>query len=303
FRELKTIGNELDRLGDTLLGSRTKSEVALIFDYDNCWASELCCGPSSDPEYKDYGREVMRYYQALNDLNVSTDVLWEEADFSGYKVVVAPILYMVKPGFKEKIDAFVKNGGTFVASAFSGIADETDLVYLGGQPGPLRDVLGIFVEEIDCLPPDRKNSFIYGGVRYEAKQYFDVITKQDAACGTLASYESDFYAGCPAVTKNTFGSGHAYYVATRSCDDFYRAFLKDVITEAGVGQLYPEENGLEVTERVNENGTFRFFLNHTDAPRCVSAPSDSTDILTGRNYEKGGSIELKPYGVVILKLQ
>ncbi len=31
----------------------------------------------------------------------------------------------------------------------------------------------------------------------------------------LATYESDFYAGMPAVTKNSYGKGHVYYVATQ----------------------------------------------------------------------------------------
>ena len=51
------------------------------------------------------------------------------------KLLIAPMLYMVKPGVDEKLKAFVKNGGTLVVSYFSGYVDEHDLVTLGGYPG------------------------------------------------------------------------------------------------------------------------------------------------------------------------
>ncbi len=301
FREISAIGHEFDSLGDTLLGARTDAKAAVIFDYDNYWASELCCGPSRDPEYKSYRNEVMRYYKALNALNISTDVIGEEDDFGKYKLLVAPILYMVKPGVKERIEAFVKAGGTFVASAFSGIVNETDLVYLGGHPGPLKEVLGIWVEEIDCLPPEVKNSFVYGGKRYEAKQYFDIISALDPTCRSLASYEKDFYAGKPAVTKNNFGQGFAYYVATRSSDDFYFDFLGYLAKEAGVPQVHPAVPGLEATVRTNENGRFLFFLNHSDNSIVITAPEAGRALLEDDSVAAGDEITLQAKDVLILQ--
>ena len=56
-----------------------------------------------------------------------------------YEVVTAPLLYMTKGNTDEKIRQFVKKGGTFITSYFSGIVDEHDLVITGGYPGKLRD--------------------------------------------------------------------------------------------------------------------------------------------------------------------
>ena len=58
-----------------------------------------------------------------------------DADFSKYKLVIAPMLYMVKPGVAERINDFVRNGGNFVTTYFSGIVNENDLCFLGGFPG------------------------------------------------------------------------------------------------------------------------------------------------------------------------
>lgn len=45
----------------------------------------------------------------------------------------------------------MKAGGTFITTYWSGIVDENDLVFLGGFPGPLRAVTGVWSEEIDAL--------------------------------------------------------------------------------------------------------------------------------------------------------
>lgn len=82
------------------------------------------------------------------------DILAVDADFFKYKVLVAPVLYMVKEGMKEALEAFVKQGGILITGFMSGIVDQSDNVYLGGYPGPLREMCGIWAEEIDVLAPE-----------------------------------------------------------------------------------------------------------------------------------------------------
>ena len=56
----------------------------------------------------------------------------------------------------------------------------------------------------------------------------------------------------PVITRNQFGKGHAYYVATRSDEEFYRVFLKDVCKECGMEGLLAPQEKLEATMRENE---------------------------------------------------
>ena len=71
------------------------------------------------------------------------------------------MLYMLRPGVDERIAAFVEAGGTFVATYWTGIVDENDLVFLGGWPGgKLREVLGIWDEEIDALYENDRNAAV-----------------------------------------------------------------------------------------------------------------------------------------------
>lgn len=113
FREAAALGAELKALGDETLGARARKEAAILFDWDNWWAIEYSAGPSVLLKYRD---EIQNYYTALYEQNMATDIIGVEDDFSDYRVIIAPVLYMVKPGVDEKIKAFVQAGGIFVTT-------------------------------------------------------------------------------------------------------------------------------------------------------------------------------------------
>ena len=64
---------------------------------------------------------------------------------------------MVKDGVAESLEAYVQAGGTLITTYMSGIVVQSDNVHLGGYPGPLRKMAGVWVEEIDALAPEQRN--------------------------------------------------------------------------------------------------------------------------------------------------
>ena len=51
------------------------------------------------------------------------DVINMDCDFTPYKLIVMPMLYMVRPGVAERLEAFVKAGGTVVTTYLTGMVD------------------------------------------------------------------------------------------------------------------------------------------------------------------------------------
>ena len=298
FREVSQLGEELKQLGDTTLDSRTPSKVAMLVDWDNWWALEYSAGPSCDLKYMD---ELANYYTALYDNNISVDIISAQDPLDDYKVVIAPVMYMTKPGADEKIRKFVSEGGTFVTTFLSGLVDEHDLVITGGYPGKLRDILGIWVEETDALPSYMKNSFSWNGKDYDCGLICDIMHMENAQA--LACYDKDFYEGTPVLSKNEFGKGHAYYVATRAGQDFYADFLKKVLEEQGVEPVFKPCKGVEITLRRKEETNFLFFLNHNPQETVLIAEKPGTDLLTGKEYRPGDEIVLQTKGVVLFQEQ
>lgn len=298
FREITALGGELEKIGDKLLGARAASKTAIVFDWDNWWAVEYSAGPS---RRINYCQEVMEYYRALQEMNISVDIVGVEDDLSSYKLVIAPLLYMCKDGFDEKVRTFVKEGGTFLTTYFSGYVEDHDLVVTGGYPGRLKDILGIWVEESDALPEGEENSFTYQGKNYPAGLLCDLLHLQGAE--GLSYYESDFYEGMPVLTKNRFGKGQAYYVATRSDKEFYHDFLGDICKELDICPVVNAPEGVEATIRSNEKGEFLFLLNHAEEEKEVVLKRGGVDILTDRSYQAGDAVTLEKAGVAIISLQ
>lgn len=296
FREVTELGAELEKLGSQTLGARTDAKAAIVFDWDNWWGISYSAGPSI---YLDYCQEVLHYYKALHNKNIPVDMIGVEDDLSKYSLVIAPVLYMVKGNYDEKIRAFVKNGGRFLTTFFSGYVDEHDLVTIGGYPSKLRDILGIWVEEEDALPKEMENSFSYQGKTYPAKMLCDLLHTEGAQA--LTSYEKDFYAGMPVLTKNAFGKGYGYYVATSSDDAFYEDYLSEICAEAGITPIMDTPATVEVTMRSNANGSFVFLLNHGEETYETALPFAGTDLLTDTAYAQNDAITLKAKGVAIIK--
>ena len=120
------------------------------------------------------------------------------------------------------------------------------------------DIIG--VEESDALPRDKRNHFMYGGVSCEASLLCDLMHLEGAR--ELASYEEDFYAGTPVITENSFGAGKAYYVGTRSSQEFYRMFMRERMEEKGISPVLEAPEGVEATERFKDGKGVMFVLNH-----------------------------------------
>ena len=297
FREITALGEELKRLGTDTMQMRTQSRIGILFDWDNWSALEYSAGPSCELKYL---TEVFRYYDALRREGYDVDFVSPEDDFGGYRLLIAPVWYMVKGDADEKVRSFVKEGGRFLTTFFSGIVQENDLVTLGGYPGKLRDILGIWVEEQDALPHDAVNSFIYKGENYPATLLCDLLHLEGAKQLDESGYGEDFYKGMPVLTCNTCGEGKAYYVATASDEKFYRKFLKDVCEEAGIRPALQVSEGVEVTARSRGEQKLWYLLNHNETPATVQLPVPTVDLLTGEKRE-AGEITLAPKDVMILR--
>ncbi len=301
FKECAQLGKELKALGDRILDSRIRSKAAIMFGWDNWWAVEFSSGPSRELKYVE---QIEKYYKAFYDLNVPIDMVKPDADLSKYDIVVAPVLYMVKAGVAENIHQFVKNGGTFVTTFFSGIVNENDLVKLGGYPGELRKILGIWAEEIDALTPDMKNSIVMkepvgnlqGG--YSCGMLCDLIHLEGA--NALAVYGKDFYAGMPVLTENSFGKGKAYYIASDPEQGFINEFIKYLCYKKGISSPMMVDEGVEVSQRFKDKREFTFILNHNNFEVSIDLKNMKyTNLLTEKAAEK--MISLGPKDVAILE--
>ena len=297
FREVKQLGEELERLGTSTLGSVNQADVGIIFDWDNYWALDYTSGPTEDLKYVD---QIHHYYKFFYDNNIGVNMIPVDADFSKYKIVVAPVLYMVKEGMKEALTKFVENGGILITTFMSGLVNESDNVHLGGYPGPLRELAGVWVEEIDALAPEQTNTITFtDGTRMTCNLLCDLMHLEGAQL--LASYDENFYAGMPAITKNTFGKGCTYYIGTNMGQEGIDKVLKMATQQAGVHPVVKEPTALEVVCRKTANSTHYYIFNFKETEIVIPDQFVGyTDLLTGKKVESG--MRMKHYDALILNI-
>ena len=304
FRDVADLGKILAGLDD-VVGMTMRPEVAVIYDWENRWAVDRCVGPRR--ERRDYEPTCVRHYQPFWSAGVSVDVIDQTGELDGYKLVIAPMSYLLRPGFAERVEKFVEAGGTFVTTYWTGIVNETDLVFTGGWPGPLRKLLGIWVEEMDVLHDGETNTVVpavgnaLGLSRaYTAEVFCDLLHAESAQ--VLATYGEQFYAGLPALTVNEFGKGRAYYIASRNEDTMLGDFYGRIIQELGIDRVMAAKLPEGVTAQLRTDGERRviFLMNFTRGSQWIDLAGERfVDVLSGEPVE--GSVELAGYDCRVLE--
>ncbi len=303
FEDVAEVGQVLEQL-DRVIGSSVQPQVGLIFDWENWWAVDDAAGPRNDD--KGYPQTCVQHYAAFWQQGIPVDVIDSEQDFSRYKLLIAPMLYMLRPGVAERMDAFVKSGGTLVTTYWTGIVDESDLCFLGGFPGPLRPVLGIWDEEIDALTADMQNTSVPQendlGIEDEYALHDLCALIHTETAEVMATYGSDFYAGRPALTVNRYGAGKAYYQAGRMDQAALFDFYGRLAAQLGIKPMIEAALPTGVTVQLRSDGEtdFVFVMNFTAEAQQVALDARAyTDLLSGES--RSGMLNLGPYGIVILQ--
>jgi len=320
FQEVAALGAEMARIGPRVVGTRAApARVGVLWDQENRWALENSAGPSRD---KRVVETAVKHYRAVWRQNVPVDVVRMDADWSPYDVLIAPQMYMIKSGTyplqapaeemrtrvdeAAKIAGWVRAGGTLVATYLTGLVNETDLVYEGGYPGPLRDLLGVWAEEIDMHPADeapnrilvKKGAFARAKPRYACDRVFDLIHARGAK--VLATYADGWYKGRPCLTVNRVGKGLAYYLATDAEDAFLVDFYRAVAKAKGIVPIVRPAAGVEVLEREGGGRRLVFLLNHAAKTRQVNlGKTKGVDLLSNKKVR--GTVRIEPYGVRVIE--
>ena len=144
----------------------------------------------------------------------------------------------------------------------------------------------------------------YQGTDYRITGLCGLIHTKGAE--VLAEYQQDFYKGYPALTKNAFGSGEAYYIASFNEQGFLKHFYSDIVKERGLGcglQVRLAE-GVTVNERstpAQDNGSVEkvwFLQNFNREPAVVELLECYENVETGETLT--GKIELGAFECVVL---
>jgi beta-galactosidase len=311
YGEMSRTAHELEKIGPHLVGLKIHRDVAILWSRDS--ANAISFMPygggvparSWTPEPDGYVSVVQQLHHSLYDLNVGTDFVFPETqDFSAYKLLIVPVLYISDEALLHRISDYVKNGGHVVMTFKSGFANEDSAVRWERAPGPLREAAGISYQEFSNLEhplPLKGDPFQVGDANH-VQYWAEFLVTEHAK--PLAYYDHPFFGRWPAVTENQFGSGMLLYEGTYLSDALQTAILRRALEEAGLttpDQQLPAQ--IHVQHGVNRLGkTLHYYFNYSaESVKFTYGYGDGAGLMRGSAVTRGQQITLGPWDLAIIE--
>jgi len=301
YAEVSRTAHELQRVGPHIVDLKRQNKVAILYSNDSRYGIEFM--PFSDKQ--NYGTLLRQMYDALYQLNVGVDFVFPEgSDFSRYKVIVAPPLYVASDELLTRLADYVRGGGNLVLGLKSGFTNEFDTVRWIMAPGPLRQAAGFRYQEFSNLktPLALRGDPLNAGADNKVSDWAEMLILEGAQ--PLAFYDHPFFGKYPAITRNKFGQGTLTYEGTVLSDKLQAKVLFDVLQLAGLtGADQQLPASVRVKHGTNRDGkTIHYYLNYSSASQAFSYPyAAGEDLLTQSAVSPWQKLTLKPWDLAIIE--
>ncbi|MFP5236739.1 MAG: beta-galactosidase [Acidobacteriota bacterium] len=311
YAEVSRTAHELQKIGPHLVGLKIKNDVAILYSRDSYNAIAFMPFTESGPQWSfsgptaDYRSLVEQIHRSLYKLNIGSDFVFPDTkDFSQYKLLIVPALYISDDALLQRISDYVKNGGHVVMTFKSGFANENSAVRWVRAPGPLREAAGFSYQEFSNLehPLALKGDPFHAGADNKVSHWAEFLMPEHAKA--IAYYDHPFFGRWPAITENTYGAGTLLYEGTYLSDTLQTAVLKDELGKLGLtGPDQALPIAVHAQHGVNRMGkTLHYYFNYSAAPVEFAYPyAAGTNLLGSAGVAKGGRISLGPWDVAIVE--
>ncbi|MET4639820.1 beta-galactosidase [Mycetocola sp. 2940] len=300
YQETSALGAEIKKLG-AIRGTRVTARTAVVVDWDSWWGS---AAPDSLPSQRlDWLAQTRAWHGALYALGHTVDVVKAADLTAAYDLIVVPNLYIVDDDQAQSLTTFVENGGHLIVGPFSAVVDPTEKVHTGGAPGPLRNLLGVEVDEWWPVPDGQERTITpLPGADKSTPLTATIWTEwidPTADADVIARYEGGVLAGRAAIVRNHHGNGAAWYVSAALTDDSLEELLRLVLEEAGLPTRPTSNRRVEIVTRTDGTTDYTFVLNHGTTAATVSVPTGAHDLLAGTDVTE--HIEVPSLGAAVLR--
>ena len=286
------------------------AEVAIIHDYNVMWGYE-----SLNSEFKLQGKEInyeanfCRLHEELYKRNILSEIIPTDRDLSKYKLVILPSMMMIKEDFARKLLEYVEKGGILFAQGQMGMRDFNNNYLAIRGPEHLQDLMGVYINGgmylNSAIQPDENwnepklVTLSLGGalgkkqVNGNARTWVGDIELRSGKA--ILRFLEDEYEGQAAIIENKAGRGLSIYSACISLDDsLLGEVFNYILCKAGIKYYFGLPEYVEIVER----GDTTFVINHRN--EAVNVHMDIEGKILMGAYE-GGTVNLKPYGICIIK--
>jgi beta-galactosidase len=311
YHEIAQTGAELQRLGAALANLEVHNEVAILYSADsgnalNFMPYRKAAGGDWKPEQTSgYATTLKQLHRALYRADVGVDFLSADdpnADWSRYRLIIVPSLYIAGDPLLQRLVSYVQNGGHVLMTFKSGFANENSAVRWQRAPGPLATVAGFTYQEFSSLtqPVRLRNDPYQVGADNQVSEWAEFLELGTAKA--LAWYDDPVLGRWPAITRNNFGSGSLTYEGTALSDALQDAVVREVLRKSGVTDS-PLESAVRIRNAVDSKGrAVHFLMNFTGQPAPVTYPFPAAEeLLSATPLQRGQTLEIGAWNLLIAR--
>ncbi len=299
YKEFTATAKELKNVGKHLVNLKKNNDVAILYSHDSYHALNIMPYVNGKPNY-----HAGMLHKALFVQNIEADVIPcdKVQDFTRYKMLLVPSLYVATDSLLGAIDRFVKEGGHVVMMMKSGYCNEHSAVRPTLAPGPLRKACGFYYQEYSNIKSMslRENPFGLTDDK-QISDWYEFLIPETAK--PLAYADHPFFGQWPVITENSYGKGKLTYIGTYPSQELLQKVVAQAAGQAGVASQ--SGYGFPVIFRSGTNDankTIRYVFNYSGEEKVVNYPYPAgKELLSGKKVDKNGQLVLKPWDVMIVE--
>jgi beta-galactosidase len=311
YAEVARTAHELEKVGPRLVGMKKHNDVAILWSRDSANALTFMPFGGDVPARSwthtpdGYVSLLQQMHHSLYELNIGSDFVFPETqDFSAYKVLIVPALYISDDALLQRISDYVKNGGHVVMTFKSGFANENSAVRWVRAPGPLREAAGFSYQEFSNLeePLALRGDPFHAGSDNKVEYWAEFLMPEHAKA--IAFYDHPFFGQWPAITENEYGKGTLLYEGTFLSDKLQTTLLRGVLEKAGLtGPDQQLPSAVHATQGVNRLGKrLHYYFNYSGAEAKFTYPyAAGTNLMDGKPVAASMLLTLAPWDLVIIE--
>lgn len=300
LREVREAAGKVGRLQE-IAGAKYEAKVGILKDYDNIWDAQ---------QDRWHGRVESRsqkaLFTAMQQLHVPFDFVYLEnhttpESLLQYETLFYPHACILTEERAALLEAYVEAGGRLIMGCRAGYKDSNGKCVMAKLPGLAARVTGTDIPEYTLVAPDEGPVTVdWDGENFEAAVFNDLLAPVGENAEVLAVYASGYYAGTPALIRNRFGKGEAYYFGGAFALDTAKVFLRKLGLAEPFGQVIGLPESCELAVREKAGRRYLFALNYLAQPAEIVLKKPVCDLLNGSGEE--GAQELEAYGVRVYEI-
>ena len=246
----------------------------------------------------DYVESMLnRVYRPLMGVHLRADVIDPAAPLDAYRLVFSPFLPALdESGLRERMRAWIEDGGTWVVGPFSDIRTLEGTKPTHAPFGCLEEWAGVSCKyELPGAPRDFPLRW-FDGRKSQGSLWYAGFTPDGAK--TLAAYTEGPLAGLAAVTETQLGQGRIILLGTLCIPDDLQRLMLRLAEQCGILPAADATPNVLVVPREGEAGKGVIVIEIENRPGALTLSSPVRDMLDGNEHV--GRVEIAPYQVMVL---